>query len=100
MSDQKTTISERAAKQFAHRGAGLWAFRVDPDWAYGFAEMDKGQSDAIANARFVANPGCWPQGLIGTVRPLIEAGLLPATYPVSYNGISGYTGGGKQMIAE
>ncbi len=76
------------------------AFRVDPNWVYGFAEMDKGQSDAIANARFVANPGCWPQGLIGTVRPLIDAGILPTTHPVSYNGISGYTGGGKQMIAE
>ena len=76
------------------------AFRVDPDWAYGFAEMDKTQSDRIANARFVANPGCWPQGLIANVRPLIEAGLLPADYPLTYNGISGYTGGGKQMIAE
>jgi N-acetyl-gamma-glutamyl-phosphate reductase len=76
------------------------AFRVDPDWAYGFAEMDKAQGDAIAAARFVANPGCWPQGLIGTVRPLIAAGLLPADLAVTYNGISGYTGGGKQMIAE
>ena len=76
------------------------AFRVDPGWAYGFAEMDKGQSDRIANARFVANPGCWPQGLIANVRPLIEAGLIPADYPLTYSGISGYTGGGKQMIAE
>lgn len=76
------------------------AYRVDPDWAYGFAEMDKPQSDRIANARFVANPGCWPQGLIGTVRPLVEAGLLPADAAVTYNGISGYSGGGKQMIAE
>jgi len=76
------------------------AFRTNPDWAYGFAEMDKGQSDVIANARFVTNPGCWPQGLIANVRPLIDAGLLPADYAISYNGISGYTGGGKQMIAE
>ena len=76
------------------------AYRVDPDWAYGFAEMEAGQGAAIANARFVSNPGCWPQGLIGAVRPLVAAGLLPADYPVSYNGISGYTGGGKQMIAE
>jgi N-acetyl-gamma-glutamyl-phosphate reductase len=76
------------------------AFRVNPDWAYGFAEMDKGQSAVIANARYVANPGCWPQGLIANVRPLIADGLLPADYAVSYNGISGYTGGGKQMIAE
>ncbi|WP_332687482.1 N-acetyl-gamma-glutamyl-phosphate reductase [Devosia sp.] len=76
------------------------AFRVDPDWAYGFAEMDRGQSEKIANARFVGNPGCWPQGLIANVRPLIQAGLLPADFAISYNGISGYTGGGKQMIAE
>jgi N-acetyl-gamma-glutamyl-phosphate reductase len=76
------------------------AFRVDPDWAYGFAEMDKAQSEQIANARFVANPGCWPQGLIGAVRPLVEAGLLPAGHPLSYHGISGFSGGGKQMIAE
>lgn len=76
------------------------AYRIDPDWAYGFAEMDKGQADTIANARFVANPGCWPQGLIANVRPLIAAGLIPADYALSYNGISGYTGGGKQMIAE
>jgi N-acetyl-gamma-glutamyl-phosphate reductase len=76
------------------------AFRVDPDWAYGFAEMDRAQSGRIAAARFVANPGCWPQGLIAGVRPLIEAGLLPAQMRLSYNGISGYSGGGKAMIAE
>nr|WP_314256640.1 N-acetyl-gamma-glutamyl-phosphate reductase [uncultured Devosia sp.] len=76
------------------------AYRVDPDWAYGFAEMDKSQSDVIANARFVSNPGCWPQGLIANIRPLIAAGLIPADLPLQYNGISGYSGGGKQMIAE
>lgn len=76
------------------------AYRVNSDWAYGFAEMDRDQSEKIANARFVANPGCWPQGLIANVRPLLAAGLLPADFLVSYNGISGYTGGGKQMIAE
>jgi N-acetyl-gamma-glutamyl-phosphate reductase len=76
------------------------AFRVHPDWAYGFAEMDKGQSAVIAKARFVSNPGCYPQGPIATLRPLIAAGLLPAAYPVSVNAISGYTGGGKAMIAE
>ena len=76
------------------------AYRVDPNWAYGFAEMDKDQSARIAAARFVANPGCYPQGPIATLRPLIEAGLLPAEFPVSVNAISGYSGGGKQMIAE
>jgi N-acetyl-gamma-glutamyl-phosphate reductase len=76
------------------------AYRVDPDWAYGFAEMDKDQAGVIAKARFVANPGCWPQGLIAALRPLVEGRLVPADYPISYHGISGYTGGGKQMIAE
>lgn len=76
------------------------AYRVDPDWAYGFAEMDKGQAEAIAKARFVSNPGCWPQGLIAGLRPLIAAGMIPADFAVSYHGISGYSGGGKQMIAE
>ncbi|MCS6759199.1 MAG: N-acetyl-gamma-glutamyl-phosphate reductase, partial [Candidatus Devosia euplotis] len=76
------------------------AFRVHGDWVYGFAEMDQGQSDRIARARFVSNPGCYPQGPIATLRPLIAAGLLPAAYPVSVNAISGYSGGGKAMIAE
>ncbi|GLQ11507.1 N-acetyl-gamma-glutamyl-phosphate reductase [Devosia yakushimensis] len=76
------------------------AYRVDPNWAYGFPEMDKAQSDRIANARFVANPGCYPQGPIATIRPLIEAGILPASFPISVNAISGYSGGGKPMIAE
>ncbi|MET3927811.1 N-acetyl-gamma-glutamyl-phosphate reductase [Devosia sp. 2618] len=76
------------------------AYRVDPNWAYGFAEMDKGQSDKIAKARFVSNPGCYPQGPIITVRPLIDAGILPASFPITVNAISGYTGGGKSMIGE
>lgn len=76
------------------------AYRVNPDWAYGFPEMDKGQSDRIANARFVTNPGCYPQGPIATIRPLIEAGILPASFPITVNAISGYSGGGKPMIAE
>jgi len=76
------------------------AHRVHPDWAYGFAEMTAGQRDKVAGARLVANPGCYPTGAIGLIRPLVEAGLLPADYPVSINAVSGYTGGGKQMIAQ
>lgn len=76
------------------------AHRVNEAWAYGFPEMDFGQSEAIAKARYVANPGCWPQGLIAAVRPLIEARLLPGDYPLSYHGISGYSGGGRQMIED
>ncbi|MDY6984511.1 MAG: N-acetyl-gamma-glutamyl-phosphate reductase, partial [Pseudomonadota bacterium] len=76
------------------------AFRVADGWTYGFAEMDKAQSGAIAQAKRVSNPGCWPQGVIAVLRPLIEAGLVPASYPVTVNGISGYSGGGKSMIAD
>lgn len=76
------------------------AHRVAEGWAYGFAEMALDQSDEIARARYVANPGCWPQGLIAAARPLIEARLLPADYPLSYHGVSGYSGGGRQMIED
>jgi N-acetyl-gamma-glutamyl-phosphate reductase len=76
------------------------AFRVADGWTYGFAEMDKDQAKAIAASKRVANPGCWPQGPIATLRPLIAAGLLPADLPVSMNGISGYSGGGRSMIED
>ena len=76
------------------------AFRVAPDWAYGFAEMDKAQGEKIRAARYVANPGCYPTGAIGLIRPLRVAGLLPDGYPVTVNAVSGYTGGGKQLIAQ
>ncbi|MGF9692649.1 N-acetyl-gamma-glutamyl-phosphate reductase [Rhizobium sp. 0TCS1.26] len=76
------------------------AYRIAPDWAYGFAEMDRQQADKIRDARYVANPGCYPTGAIGLIRPLRAAGILPDGYPVSVNAVSGYTGGGKQMIAQ
>lgn len=76
------------------------ANRVNPEWAYGFAEMDSGQAERIAGARFVANPGCYPTGAIGLIRPLVKAGILPTDYPVTVNAVSGYTGGGKQLIAQ
>jgi len=76
------------------------AFRVNPSWAYGFAEMDKEQAEKIKAARFVANPGCYPTGAIGLIRPMRATGILPDGYPVTVNAVSGYTGGGKQMIAQ
>jgi len=76
------------------------AHRTHPDWAYGFAEMDGAQRALIAKARLVANPGCYPTGAISLIRPLVAAGILPADYPVSVNAVSGYTGGGKQLIAQ
>ncbi|HET8726621.1 MAG TPA: N-acetyl-gamma-glutamyl-phosphate reductase, partial [Alphaproteobacteria bacterium] len=65
-----------------------------------FAEMDAGQADAIAQSLRVANPGCWPQGPIAVLRPLVEAGIVPAETPLTVHGISGYSGGGKAMIAD
>jgi N-acetyl-gamma-glutamyl-phosphate reductase len=74
------------------------AHRVAPDWVYGFAEMLPGQVERIAAARMVANPGCYPTGAIGLIRPLVDAGLMPSDYPVTINAVSGYSGGGKAMI--
>lgn len=76
------------------------AHRVAEGWAYGFAEMDRDQAKTIASAKRIANPGCWPQGPIATLRPLVTAGLLPADFPVTVNGISGYSGGGRPMIED
>jgi N-acetyl-gamma-glutamyl-phosphate reductase len=76
------------------------AFRINPDWAYGFPELNAKNADRIANAKRVANPGCWPQGLIALVKPLIAAGLVSADTPLTYGGVSGYSGGGKKMIED
>ena len=75
------------------------AHRVASGWVYGFPEMDAGQREAIRAARRVANPGCYPSGAIALIRPLVAAGLLPPDYPVTVNAVSGYSGGGKSMIA-
>lgn len=75
------------------------AFRTDPAWDYGFPEL-KGQKEKIQNSCRVAVPGCYASGFISIARPLVELGLAPADYPFSCTGISGYSGGGKKMIAE
>ncbi len=76
------------------------AFRTAPGWTYGFPEMSAVQRQAVATSRRVSNPGCFPTGFIALVRPLIEAGLVPADWPVTLSAVSGYSGGGKPMIAE
>ncbi len=76
------------------------AFRTAPGWTYGFPEMSAVQRQAVATSRRVSNPGCFPTGFIALVRPLIEAGLVPADWPVTVSAVSGYSGGGKPMIAE
>jgi N-acetyl-gamma-glutamyl-phosphate reductase len=75
------------------------AFRVASDWTYGFPELAPDQADKIRAARKVSNPGCYPTGAIALLRPLVDATILPADYPVTVNAVSGYSGGGKSMIA-
>jgi len=74
------------------------AHRVAAGWVYGLPELGPGQREALAGARRVANPGCYPIGPILFLRPLVEAGLLPATAPLSVHGLSGYSGGGRALI--
>jgi N-acetyl-gamma-glutamyl-phosphate reductase len=74
------------------------AHRVDPEWIYGFPEMSPDQPRKIAKSPQVANPGCYPTGAIGLLRPLVQAGLVPSDYPISISAVSGYSGGGRSMI--
>jgi N-acetyl-gamma-glutamyl-phosphate reductase len=74
------------------------AHRVSEGWTFGWPEMSRTQPDEIAKAKRVSNPGCYPTGGIALIRPLVEAGIIPADYPVTVNAVSGYSGGGKSMI--
>jgi N-acetyl-gamma-glutamyl-phosphate reductase len=94
----------REAVSLAPEGARILdastAHRTAPGWVYGFPELRAGQAEAIATAQYVSNPGCYATGAIALLTPLVAAGLLAADAPVSINAISGYSGGGKAMIAE
>jgi len=76
------------------------AHRVDAGWVYGFPELTEGHAALIAAAPRVSNPGCYPTGGIALLRPLVDAGIIPPGHPITVNAVSGYTGGGKAMIAE
>ena len=76
------------------------AHRTAPGWVYGFQELSRSQASLIANAQHVSNPGCYATGAIALLRPLIDRGLLTPETSLSINAISGYSGGGKGMIAE
>lgn len=76
------------------------AYRTHPDWTYGFPEMSAEQAQRIAAARRVSNPGCYPTGAIGLLRPLLQAGLLPRDYPVNIHAVSGYSGRGRAGVEE
>ncbi len=102
-------LPDDAAKESAALAASLGAqapkivdastaFRVNPDWAYGFPEMAPDQTARIRAAQNVSNPGCYPTGAIALIRPLVDAGIIPPDYPITINATSGYSGGGKSMI--
>lgn len=74
------------------------AHRVLPDWTFGFPEMAPDQEQKIRNSKRVANPGCWSTCFIALIRPLVDAGLLPGDFPLTTWGVSGYSGGGRQMV--
>ena len=74
------------------------AYRTDPDWTYGFPELDRAQTEKVKAAKRVSNPGCYPTGAIALIRPLVVARLLPRDFPVTVNAVSGYSGGGKNLI--
>ena len=76
------------------------AHRVAPGWVYGYAELCEGQTDEIALAHRVSNPGCYATGAIALLRPLVDSGFIPPDFAVSINAVSGYSGGGKTMIAD
>ena len=76
------------------------AHRTAPGWVYGFPELKKGQREAIAGAKYVANPGCHATGFISVVYPLVALGLLPADADLACFSLTGYSGGGKKMIAQ
>ena len=74
------------------------AHRVAPGWTYGFPEL-VGRA-AVAGSKWISNPGCYPTGFLALVAPLVRAGIIPSSHPLSINAVSGYSGGGKGMIAE
>jgi len=74
------------------------AHRVDPEWTYGFPEMASDQPEKISISRKVSNPGCYPTGAIGLLRPLVQAGIVPPDYPITISAVSGYSGGGRPLI--
>jgi N-acetyl-gamma-glutamyl-phosphate reductase len=76
------------------------AHRIDPDWVFGFPELAPEMRERIAAARLVSNPGCYSTGAIAIVAPLVAAGLIDETEALSINAVSGYTGGGKAMVAD
>jgi N-acetyl-gamma-glutamyl-phosphate reductase len=101
-------LPDEAAREAARLAAGRrtrlidasTAHRVADGWTYGFPELTRGHAARIAGAQRVSNPGCYPTGFLALMRPLVDAELVPAGWPLTVHAVSGYSGGGKAMIAE
>ncbi len=76
------------------------AHRTNPDWAYGFPELDKSFEEKILKSKRIAVPGCYASGSIAILYPLVKSGILPKDYPVVIHAVSGYSGAGKKAIAQ
>ena len=94
---ESVTMAQGANTRFIDAST---AHRTADSWVYGFAESEPGQKEKIIEAQNVSNPGCYSTGAIALLRPLILAGIMPADFPVTINAVSGYSGGGKQLIAQ
>ncbi len=75
------------------------AYRTAEGWVYGFPEMTKDQASLICKSARVSNPGCYPTGVVGLMRPLVDEGIIPSSYGLTVHAVSGYSGGGKELIA-
>ena len=94
---EAATLVENAATRIIDAST---AHRVAPGWVYGFPELGPDQKEAIIHAGRVANPGCHATGFLSTAAPLVKLGILPRDYPVTVYSLTGYSGGGKKMIAQ
>ena len=99
---ESVAMIDATALETGHSGPKIidasTAHRTAPGWVFGFPELAKGHEVLVAQSRRVANPGCYATGAIALIRPLVDAGLLPADYPLTLPAISGYSGGGRPMI--
>ena len=99
---ETVAMADDIARETGQRGPRIidasTAHRTHPDWVYGFPELAAGQAQAVKNAWRVSNPGCYATGAIALLRPLIDAGLMPADFAVCLPSVSGYSGGGRTMI--
>ena len=94
---ESVALAEGAGTRFIDAST---AHRTNPDWVFGFQELTEGHAAVVAKADRVANPGCYSTGAIALLRPLIDAGIVPKDAFVTINAVSGYSGGGKSMIAD